>query len=83
MSGCSSLPVQNIGQDIEVCLCWQDQVWWFSRQVERRHRGHRGGEVRETQDVAELVDQHLCELNLLVSVGQTGEDEGSSLIRQR
>ena len=58
--------------------------------------------MRETEDMAELVDQnlsvsprvcfcfkspgeipHLGELNLLVSVGQTGEDKGSSLISQR
>ena len=57
--------------------------------------------MREAEDMAELVDQHLSlsprvsvfkspgeiphlgELNLLVSVGQTGEDKGSSRISQR
>ena len=48
LSGSPPLPVQNICQDIKVCLCWQQQVWWLPYQVERWHC--RDAEMRETED---------------------------------
>ena len=43
--------------DIEVCLCWQQQVWWLPYQVERRHC--QDAEMRETEDNQTEQKEHL------------------------
>ena len=57
LSGSPPLPVQNICQDIKVCLCWQQQVWWLPYQVERRHC--QDAEMRETEDNQTEQKEHL------------------------